>query len=243
MCKTIVKILILMLFGLTVFAQPMLTLPKYRQYTLRDGLSQMQVTAMMQDSRGYLWVGTKMGLNCYNGEHFVNYTSRKFPEMENDHITKICEDNKGRIWASTLQGIVRIDGKTLKNFRVVSNPAPYITCDDQGRLWFTKYNYPDPEISINIIDGDSIQELPYKLHSGQKLPHLDLAFCAKDNALLIANDTVLYRFKNKIWEPIYKSSKQINFYSTKKGIWFNETCLSGLENEEISNFDLFQYYT
>lgn len=130
---------------------------------------------MMQDSRGYLWVGTKMGLNCYNGEHFVNYTSRKFPEMENDHITKICEDSKGRIWASTLRGIVCIDGKTLKFFKVNSNPAPYITCDDQGRLWFTKYDFPDPRISINVIDGDSIHELPEKLHSGQKLPHLDIA--------------------------------------------------------------------
>ncbi len=39
-----------------------MTHPPYRQYTLRDGLPQMQVTCLFQDSRGYLWAGTKAGV-------------------------------------------------------------------------------------------------------------------------------------------------------------------------------------
>ncbi len=33
--------------------------PSYRVYTVHDGLAQQQVIDIFQDSRDYLWIGTK----------------------------------------------------------------------------------------------------------------------------------------------------------------------------------------
>jgi len=35
--------------------------PSYCVYTVHDGLAQQQVIDIFQDSRGYLWIGTRGG--------------------------------------------------------------------------------------------------------------------------------------------------------------------------------------
>ena len=73
MTSRLLILLLLMNFRALSISPDRGVLPPYRQYTLRDGLSQMQVTELFQDSRGYLWTGTKSGLNCFNGERFTSY--------------------------------------------------------------------------------------------------------------------------------------------------------------------------
>ncbi len=46
----------------------------YRYFSTRDGLAQMQVTCVFQDSDGYMWFGTKVGVSRYDGVSFKNYT-------------------------------------------------------------------------------------------------------------------------------------------------------------------------
>ena len=157
-----------------MIGQTSFTLPQYRQYTLRDGLSQMQVLSMFQDSRGYIWVGTKDGLNCYNGNKFESYTTSKYPEIINDYIHNICEDSEGRIWASTNAGILRIDGNDMHFFAFNSDSSPSITTDKQGRLWFAKIVYPELKFSIHYIEGDSIKSYPVNLTEKLIQSHFDL---------------------------------------------------------------------
>jgi hypothetical protein len=52
---------IFLLFVLTVCTEGQYTYAQYHQYTLADGLPQMQVMSMFSDSRGYIWLGTKGG--------------------------------------------------------------------------------------------------------------------------------------------------------------------------------------
>jgi ligand-binding sensor domain-containing protein/two-component sensor histidine kinase len=44
------------------------------KYSNNEGLPQSQVTAIHQDSSGYLWIGTLGGLSRFNGSIFKNYT-------------------------------------------------------------------------------------------------------------------------------------------------------------------------
>jgi ligand-binding sensor domain-containing protein/putative methionine-R-sulfoxide reductase with GAF domain len=44
-------------------------------YTKQKGLSDNQVTGITQDSTGYLWISTGMGLDRFDGSHFVNHSS------------------------------------------------------------------------------------------------------------------------------------------------------------------------
>lgn len=39
----------------------------FKNFTVKDGLSENVVTALFQDKYGFLWIGTNNGLNMYDG--------------------------------------------------------------------------------------------------------------------------------------------------------------------------------
>ena len=46
---------------------------KFRFLTTDEGLSSSSVTSILQDSKGFIWIGTYDGLNRYDGYNFVQY--------------------------------------------------------------------------------------------------------------------------------------------------------------------------
>lgn len=44
-------------------------------FTRKEGLSNNSVTALIKDTRGFLWIGTSEGLNRYDGDHFTSFFS------------------------------------------------------------------------------------------------------------------------------------------------------------------------
>lgn len=70
----------------------------FRHYTTADGLPQSQITSILQDQQGYLWLGTRGGICRYNGHEFIN-----FP-IANRDIRCVFEDHLARIWVGTNGG-------------------------------------------------------------------------------------------------------------------------------------------
>lgn len=83
---------------------------QYRKYSIRNGLSNTSVKAIYQDSTGYIWLGTKDGLNRFDGTEIKTYynVNNKNERISND-IVSITGDNKGRIWIGTFNGISLFD--------------------------------------------------------------------------------------------------------------------------------------
>jgi len=73
-------------------------------YSRQNGLVADGVTALCQDSRGYLWIGTGEGLSVYDGAAFTNYTTRH--GLPVNYITCIMESRvrPGTMWIGTLGG-------------------------------------------------------------------------------------------------------------------------------------------
>jgi len=65
----------------------------FLQFSLPEGLPQSQVRTLMQDSKGYIWVGTLGGASKFNGKNFVNYD--RSSGLINNQINTIIEDAKG----------------------------------------------------------------------------------------------------------------------------------------------------
>ncbi|MGM0567042.1 MAG: two-component regulator propeller domain-containing protein, partial [Bacteroidota bacterium] len=54
----------------------------------------------MQDSKGYIWIGTNMGVSKFDGYSFKNFDNNS--GLEGNTILDIYEDYKGRIWFISL---------------------------------------------------------------------------------------------------------------------------------------------
>jgi ligand-binding sensor domain-containing protein len=82
--------------------------------TIENGLSSRNVSSIMVDHQGYLWAGTKGGLNRYNGYGFKQFFT---PSSDNgsagtQNILSVQCDALGNIWILSEAGVNRIEQKT-----------------------------------------------------------------------------------------------------------------------------------
>ncbi|WP_423149303.1 two-component regulator propeller domain-containing protein [Rubrolithibacter danxiaensis] len=79
---------------------------KFKHIGISEGLSQTNVICILQDRRGFMWFGTKDGLNRYDGYSFrvyKNITADPY-SLGFNFIETLYEDSKGNIWIGTRGG-------------------------------------------------------------------------------------------------------------------------------------------
>lgn len=118
----------------------------FTNFTVKNGLCNNNVGAVIQDRKGNILLGTNSGICKYDGNTFT-----KYPVPDTLSITCMLEDKDGNLWFATTQnGIYRYTGKSLDNF-LNSNKHEYnlrnnnqfiidILQDKYGNLWFSSWN-------------------------------------------------------------------------------------------------------
>lgn len=111
--------------------------------TANSGLSYDGIGKIMQDSRGFLWVGTFKGLNRYDGNRFKVFYKEDLG-LESDFIHTIVEDREGNLWIGTDKGVTRYEWNTDRFIpvdqpsdkgTVMHNKVTCITLDPNGDVW------------------------------------------------------------------------------------------------------------
>lgn len=76
---------------------------KLERISNKDGLSQGMVNAILQDQHGFMWFGTKDGLNRYDGKQFTvfRHDVNDLQTIADNYIKSLYEDRKGRLWVGT----------------------------------------------------------------------------------------------------------------------------------------------
>ncbi|MBD0831636.1 hybrid sensor histidine kinase/response regulator transcription factor [Aestuariibaculum sediminum] len=179
---------------------------KFRQYSLNDGLSQNSVLAIEQDKVGFLWFGTRDGLNRYDGREFHTYRHSSQDSLSLSHslIKCIYEDANQNLWIGTIDG--------LNKYNQNSNSF--------DRFYFeTIDSYENNEIwSITQADESSLW-----VGTSGGLKKLDLItkefisfkYDEKDNFFFRSPVRALLRIDNKLW---IKTTEQIGVFDVLTGV-------------------------
>jgi len=114
------------LFLLSLFSFTAIPQPQYRviQWDVEHGLSIGNVNCMLKDAHGFLWMGTPVGLNRFDGNHFVTYYSDKYKSgtIVNSYILSMVEDSLHNIWIGTRKGLSRYANRA-DTFSTISLPT------------------------------------------------------------------------------------------------------------------------
>ncbi len=125
---------------------------KATRLTLQDGLSDDMVLCALQDKRGFMWFGTRNGLNRYDGYRITTFTrDQNDPYSLSDaSVHSLCEDRHGRMWVGTADGLNLFDpvSERFTHYRYAAhNPSGILPgvlisiCEDRfGCLWLVTNN-------------------------------------------------------------------------------------------------------
>jgi ligand-binding sensor domain-containing protein/two-component sensor histidine kinase len=137
----------------------------FEHFNHEDGLS-TPVTKIVQDSFGFIWLGTMDGVKRFDGENFVSYRSnpRDSNTLCNNIINDLCVDQSNRIWAATNGGLcyfnfedgafhtIRFDNtvEQIDRHRVHA-----VTAGQEEGLWFATKTHLH-----HLMEGQPVKSYP-----------------------------------------------------------------------------------
>jgi len=100
---------------------------KFQHFTSANGLSQRSVMTILQDKKGYLWFGTRDGLNKFDGNKFIVYRHNlsDSKSISNNNVHCIYEDSYGNLWVGTQIGLNKYSAKTDEFIRYRDTEKPF----------------------------------------------------------------------------------------------------------------------
>lgn len=179
---------------------------QYRTLTSKNGLSQMTVLDIIQDSQGYLWFATRDGINRFDGNQVVGFKNQLGDEnsISSNYTTSFAIDRQNSLWIGTHYGV---------------------NCYDTEKEIFKKYFYQEEDLNSSysrirkvIVDsrnnvwlGTKGGLLTLDRRSGRLNKCTAVAFplqtmCQYEGKLLLAHESEgLY-----LYDPSTKICKQVN---------------------------------
>ncbi len=138
---------------------------QFRTISIEQGLSQSTVYSIIQDSLGFMWMGTQDGLNRYDSRTFQVYRPIKNnpSSIASSYIRSLFVDIKGVLWVGGNQGISSFDQvkETFHNYTLKVKPGEWfvssINVDDAGILWLATsggelYTYDKKQDKFQLVD-------------------------------------------------------------------------------------------
>lgn len=136
----------------------------FKHYSIKDGLSQIEIKCIFQDSEGYMWIGTQNGLNKFDGYYFDNifHDPTDTTSLSSNWIFDITEDSEGNLWFATKEGLNKYDKKERVFYKIkyknehspVTDDYVYAIASDEENIYINTppslsiYNYRTGKLKV-----------------------------------------------------------------------------------------------
>lgn len=177
------------------------SLPGYSQHinfkhiNINEGLSQNAVFDILKDNKGFMWFGTKDGLNKYDGYNFIIYQHNPFDTttLSANYITCLFEDKRGYIWVGTNDGGVNVYDRKSETFHRIDLGENSLL---QRNIFEIKAIIEDADSNIWIAtSGDGLLKLKVNENNDGNLSFTEKWFVNEpDNANCICSNQVFFAY-------------------------------------------------
>ncbi len=127
----------------------------FKHFSLEEGLPQSQVFDVINDSRGFIWVGTRGGgIARFDGNTFKTYNTQQ--GLINNFVNCIYEDTKQNILVGTQSGLSSFNGIDFTNYKL----------SEEGDIRVFALHQADSMLLIGtsnglyILNNDSVIKVP-----------------------------------------------------------------------------------
>lgn len=143
------KILLSLILSLSFYLCSYAILPMqfhFRHYNIENGISANNISALLQDQKGFIWIGTDYGLSRFDGNQFTFYqkTNPHYSNFHANSINTICETNSNELWLGTENGVfiynqikdifTPFTKQTSDKTKIISL-ITHILQDKEGNIW------------------------------------------------------------------------------------------------------------
>ena len=215
--------------------------------TVEDGLSHNEVTSIVQDNDGFIWIGTRGGLNRYDGYEFkvFNQIPGDSNSLVNPSIEKLFVDSKGNIWIGTKSGgvskynpVTGIFKNIVNNYKqdseiISDNRVLSFYEDKNGRIWMGTW-----ERGLFVYDEENnTSQLSFEV------PLVNSITETTSGKIWLGTQSGLYEFIEE--ENLFKHHSvgacQEIVYDDKRNVMWLAGGNSGLQKFDLRNYKLDSY--
>ncbi|WP_236582372.1 two-component regulator propeller domain-containing protein [Sphingobacterium spiritivorum] len=192
----------------------------FKNYQTNDGLSNNTITSITQDQQGFLWYGTRNGLNRFDGNRFkiFRHEVSDLRSIGSSSILSLLTDKKGAMWVGTTQGVY-LYNPVQENFSLF-NKIPLgevrLIKESGGFIWLTSnnklYRYNPSDAGI----------IPVEHEKGEIIA----ATCNLEGTLWIVNS----KHAVKRYNPKLNKFIEINLQSIPENIRSNIKTVYGIHD-------------
>lgn len=236
---------------------------KFKQYSLTEGLSQSSVLCILQDSKGFMWFGTRDGLNKFDGEKFITYrhNSQDTTSISNSFIKALVEDDAGNLWIGTMNGLNKFVPNENRFERFKHDDSLHNISDNEiwdivkmadGSLWLGTniglVSFDPKTHEVDHIETPKGKEESFDAHIRSLLVSIDgsVWICTTNNIQVY--NPKLKTFKtysyphveawedNKYYAPaLYQDDHHNLWLGYKNGLFLFDTTTSGFKAHQLNS--------
>jgi signal transduction histidine kinase/ligand-binding sensor domain-containing protein len=228
----------------------------YQHITTENGLSNNFATTIIQDKKGFIWIGTQEGLNKYDGYSFKIYkaNSEKEYHLNNNHITFLAEDITGNsMWIGTAIGLSKLNTQvdTIENISFFDKQRiNYIYTDTENTVWVAtdkgvfRQNTTTQKWQDYSLDLDKNHQFSFigeRIIKGVR-KRLLVTMVEKNG---FTSHLFNWNEKQKKWDKILKTPHYLQYIEETGKIWTSykdESFLDGYGEIYDSNFTIDSIY-